>query len=106
MICPKCKTDHAHRSHRECWKDYVLSYFQYFPYRCRSCETRFFKLRRNPPKIKEKPTSTEAEIRATRASYRRKQKRREFLLYGSALLVFLGLVYYLTRDRGVSSDGE
>ena len=106
MICPNCKTDHAHRSHRECWQDYVVSFFQYFPYRCKACGTRFFELRRSPPKTAEKSTSTETEIRATRASYRWKQKRREFLLFGSALLVFLGFIYYLTRDRSGSYGGE
>ena len=106
VICPKCKTDHAHRSHRAAWKDYVASLFQYYPYRCKGCGLRFFGRRRKPTEIEEKPTSTETEIRATRASYQRKERRREFLLYGSALLAFVCILYYLTRDRGSSSDGE
>jgi hypothetical protein len=40
-----------------------------------------------------------------RANRRWIQKRREFLLYGLALLFFLVFLYYVTRDRGGSSDG-
>ncbi len=105
VTCPKCKTDNAHRSHREGLKDYVVSLFQYYPYRCKECGIRFSALRHKPPETAQKPTSSEKEIRVTRASYRWKQKRREFLIYGSALLVFLGFIYYLTRDRGGSSGG-
>jgi len=38
----------------------------------------------------------EKEIAATRSSLRRKQKRREFLLYSSALTVFVVILYLLT----------
>jgi hypothetical protein len=95
MICRKCKTDHAHRSHREGRKDYALSLFQYYPYRCQKCMIRFFERRIEPRE--EAPTATETEIRATRGAYRRTQKRREFLLYGSALLCFVVFLYFVTR---------
>lgn len=103
MVCPKCKADHAHRSHRKGWKDYAVSFFHYYPYRCNECGIRFFGTRRQLAEIAEEPTSTEKEIRVTRASYQWQQKRREFLLYGLALLVFAGILYYLTRYRGGSS---
>jgi hypothetical protein len=106
VICPKCKTDHAHRSHRGGLKDYAFGIFQYFPYRCKECGFRFFEPRYRPPKSTEKPSSTETEIRATRAGYRWKQKRREFLIYGAAILVFLVFIYFLTRDRGAPSGPE
>lgn len=106
MICPKCKTDHAHRSHREGLKEYAVSLFQYYPYRCKECGLRFSALRPKPPKTAAKPTATETEIRTTRGSYSRRRKRREFLIYGSAVLVFLAFIYFLTRDRGASSGGE
>ncbi len=41
----------------------------------------------------------EMEIRATRALGRRGIKRREFLLFGGALLLFAAFLYYLTRER-------
>ena len=106
MICTNCKTDHAHRSHRQGLKDYILSFFRHYPYRCNECGHRFYGLPPEPPKPSEPPSATEAEIRATRKSYEWKRQRRDFLLYGSALLAFLGFLYYLTRDRGNSSNGE
>jgi len=106
VICPKCKTDHAHRSHRQGWKDYIASLIEYYPYRCNECGHHFFELRHAPPNSAEKPSSTETEIRATRAALKWKRRRREFLLYGWALLLFLLFLYYVTRDRGGSSDGD
>ena len=107
MNCPKCKTDHAHRSHRVGWKDHVLSLFAYYPYRCKECELRFYQRRPAPlPEATEKPTATETEIRATRAGYQWKRRRREFLLYGWALVAFLVFLYFVTRDRGGSTEGD
>jgi len=106
VICPKCKTDHAHRSHRQGLKDYVASLFGYYPYRCNKCEHRFFESRFKPPKTTEHPTATETEIRTTRNRYEWKRRRRDFLLYGSALLAFLAFLYYITRERGDTSNGE
>lgn len=105
MICPKCKTDQAHRSHREGWKDYVVSFFDYYPYLCKECKHRFFQVRHAPPKTTGKPNSTETKIRATRSRHVWRRKRREFLLYGWALVLVLVLVYFITRDHGVPSDG-
>jgi len=106
VTCPKCKTDHAHRSHRQRWKDYVASLFEYYPYRCTECRHRFFVLRREPPGTAEKPTATETEIRVTRSKLKWRRKRRELLLYGWALLAFLVFLYFVTRDRGGSSAGD
>jgi hypothetical protein len=103
MICPKCKSDRGHRSHRQGVKEYVGGLFQYYPYRCRGCGHRFFV---SSSETAEEPTATETEIRATRSKYQRKQHRREFLLYGSALLIYVGFLYYITRYHGGSSNGE
>jgi hypothetical protein len=105
VTCPKCKTDRAHRSHRDGWKDYVVSFFQYYPHRCGQCGVRFFQRRCTTPQAAGKPTSTETEIRATRAAGDRKRRRRDLLLYGSALLCYLAFLYFITRDRGSSIDG-
>jgi hypothetical protein len=107
VICPTCQTDHAHRSHRQGVKEYVTGLFHYYPYRCNKCGHRFFEFPPKPPKSEEKPTATEREIRATRRTYRWKSHRRDFLLYSSALLVFVGFLYYLTRYHGGGpSNGE
>lgn len=106
MICPKCKTEHAHRSHRKGWKDFVLSLFKYHPYRCNQCRLRFYEFRYTLPNAADKPTSTEKEIRSTRAARNWKRRRREFLLYGGALLLFLLFLYFLTRVRDGSVGGD
>ena len=90
--------------------DFVVSLFRYYPYRCNECGHRFYEFRANSPKTpehtQEHPSTTEKEIRATRRGYEWKRRRRDFLLYGSALAAFLGFLYFLTRDRGGSSNGE
>ena len=106
MICPKCKTESAHRSHRHGWIEYVRSFFQYYPYHCDQCGIRFFEFRYKQPELPGKAASTQREIRATRRAYKLMRRRREILLYGSALVVFLAFLYYITRDRGGSSAGE
>jgi len=62
-------------------------------------------LRREPPETEQKPTSTETEIRVTRSKLESKRRRREFLLYGWALIAFLVFLYYVTRDRGGPAGG-
>ncbi len=109
MLCPGCNTDRARRSHRRGVKEHLLGLFGRFPYRCRQCQLRFYVARsRAADKGGAKsgpPNPTEREIQVTRAGHARKQKRREMLLYGWALLLFLVFLYYVTRDRSNSSDG-
>jgi DNA-directed RNA polymerase subunit RPC12/RpoP len=78
--------------------------FSRFPYRCHNCGHRYLVYR-----FEERPSdvplsSTEREIQRTRLTLRRKRGRRIFLLYGSALLVFLVFLYYITRERAPQSD--
>lgn len=47
----------------------------------------------------------EREIKATRHAMKAKRKRRELLLYGTAIILFLTFLYYITRDRGSSVEG-
>ena len=44
MQCPKCKIDHAHRSHRR-GLERLAGIFGYYPYRCRECGHRFLHFR-------------------------------------------------------------
>jgi len=106
VLCPKCKTERAHRSHRKGLKDYVSSFFGYHPYRCHECGNRFLQAHWAESGPPEKPNSTEKEIRTTRARQAREQKRREFLLYGAGLLVFLIFLYYVTRDRDTRAESS
>ncbi len=106
MLCTKCKADRAHRSHRRGVLELAASFFGYYPYRCGDCGHRFLQFRYSealntvPAK-----SSTEREIRATRTALRWRQKRRDFLLYGSGVLLFLVFLYFITRERG-TSDGN
>jgi len=67
---------------------------------------RFFEFRYKLAELPHKMASTQAEIRATRRAYQMKRRRREILLYGSALFAFGAFLYYITRDRGGSTPGE
>jgi hypothetical protein len=102
LLCPKCKTDHAHRSHRRGLIEYGVAVAGFYPYRCQECHLRFLRFRYAP--IAEEPIGVEREIKATRGAIKAKRKRRELLLYGVAVVLFLAFLYYITRDRGGSSD--
>lgn len=104
MQCPKCKTDNAHRSHRAGLSEHLTSIIGYVPYRCRDCSFRFlsFRYSRREPATAP-PRGAEKEIAATRSSLRRRQKRRELVLYASALTLFVVVLYFLTREPSVGN---
>ena len=102
MLCPKCKTDNAHRSHRSGLIERLASLFACYPYRCRDCGYRFLRFRYKIPGVDpaEHTSATEREIRSIRVRIQWQRKRREILLYGSGILLFLIFLYYITRpDR-------
>jgi hypothetical protein len=104
MVCPKCKADSAHRSHRVGLKEHVSSIVGYHPYRCRKCKHRFLSLRYSQPEPASPDNrSTEREIRSTQGSFRWKRKKRAIMLYGSALLLFGVILYFLTRAPAVGN---
>ena len=43
MRCPRCESESIRRSRRNLMERVIL--FFLLPYRCRSCETRFYRLR-------------------------------------------------------------
>jgi hypothetical protein len=98
MMCPKCKTDSAHRSHRTGLRERLSSIMGYYPYRCRQCKHRFLGLRHSLPEPASPATrSVEREISHTQGVLRWKRKRRNLMLYGTALILFGVILYFLTR---------
>lgn len=104
VVCPNCKKDRAHRAHRREVKEHLAALFSRFPYRCHECDHRFLVYRYSEPEAQAPLTATEREIISTRLAIRRKRARREFLLYSTALLLFLAFLYFITRERAPQSD--
>jgi len=86
-------------------KDYAASLFGFYPYRCHDCEHRFFHSYRTAEEPAREPSSTGKEVRVTRGHRAARQRRRELLLYGLALLVFLAFLYYISRYHGAPAGG-
>jgi len=106
MYCPKCNADHAHRSHRKGLTESLASLFAFYPYRCNTCQRRFLRFRYDLPEVlATDETSAARVLKAARASKQLERKRREFLLFGGALLLFVLFLYYITRERAPASDG-
>lgn len=105
MLCPKCKIDHAHRSHRTGLVERLGGLIGYYPYRCRECGHRFLQFRyATPTEGPAKRSAAEQEIKSTRGHIRWQRKKRAFLLYGFCALVFLGFLYYITRPGNYSGN--
>jgi hypothetical protein len=85
-------------------KERAESLFGYFPYRCKDCGHRFLQSRYAGSERRPGASATEREIRTTRASIKWKRTRRELLLYGSGILLFMLFLYYITRERDSAGD--
>jgi len=104
MVCPKCKIDHAHRSHRR-GLEHVAGMFGYYPYRCRECGNRFLHFRYADDAAPAKGRShAEREIRSNRTRIRWQRKKRVLMLYGFGALVFLSFLYFITRPGVLSGN--
>jgi hypothetical protein len=104
MLCPKCQTDNVHRSHRAGLRERLTSIVGYVPYRCRDCNLRFLNFSYSLPNPVATPLrGVEKEIAATRGSLRWKRKRRELVLYASALTLFVVVLYFLTREPSIGN---
>jgi hypothetical protein len=106
VICPKCKVDQAHRSHRRGLLERLVTELAIYPYRCRACQHRFLRFRYSDSPIPLPSSGAEREVRATRRSIKWRRKRRELLLYGTGFALFLAFLYYITRPHDGSSDGN
>jgi rubredoxin len=104
MVCPKCKVDHAHRSHRK-GLERLAALIGYYPYRCRECGHRFLHFRyAEPPEASRRHSETEREIRTTRVRIRWQRKKRTLLFYGFGVLIFLAFLYLITRPSVFSGN--
>jgi hypothetical protein len=106
VVCPKCKADRAHRSHRRDFWENVAGLLFIYPYRCHACEHRFLRFRYADGPFPAVASGAERDVRATRRSIHWRRKRREILLYVLGFLVFLAFLYYITRQRESSSEGS
>ncbi len=106
MLCPQCKAESARRSPRHGAFERLASIVRYYPYRCPKCKHRFLHSRSadiEAPSLEHK--STEREIRATQNVKTWRRKRRDLFIYGTALLIFIVFLYFITREELRPSDG-
>jgi hypothetical protein len=103
MLCPQCKTDNAHRSHRRGLLELLASLVAIYPYRCRDCGIRFLKLRYAASGQSEDPSAVR-RVLSVRKSKVWKRKRLELFLYGAGMLLFLMFLYYISREHGGSPE--
>lgn len=95
------------RSHRRGLIERCVAVAGYYPYRCRDCHLRYLRFRYSSTEATPScHPGAEREIKATRGAMKAKRKRRELLLYGLALVLFLAFLYYVTRDRDSSGEGR
>jgi len=98
MICPKCKEDRAHRSHRAGIRDRILHFFSQIPYRCHACNHRFYAYRdgETSPRLR---TAEEIRIMRLRRKMRWKKSRIELAAYAICSIIVAAVIYYLIQQR-------
>jgi transposase-like protein len=102
MICPKCGRSTAHRSHRS-FRDRIISWFGFKPYRCRDCQHRFYAYRGGEASEKLR-TAEERRIMQLRRKIRWRRTRGELVLYGIGSLIMVAIIYYVLHQS--PSAGE
>ena len=98
MICPKCKENRAHRSHRAGLTDRFLRLFQQIPYRCHGCNQRFYAYRAGERSSKLR-SHEEMKIMQLRRRLRWKRSRLALAMYGLATLVLIAIIYVALQQR-------
>jgi len=104
--CPKCKTDHFHRSHRRGLWEHLASMAARYPYRCQDCGYRALQSRYAAEDAAAGQVPKDREVKATRGAIQWRRRRREFLLYTGGFLLFLAFLYFITRERSGPSEGN
>jgi hypothetical protein len=98
MICPSCKENRAHRSHRRNFKDRIVALISMKPYRCHTCNHRFYAYRdgETSPRLR---TAEEIRIMRLRRKMRWKKSRVELAAYGICSIIVAAVIYYLIQQR-------
>jgi len=98
MICPQCRENRAHRSHRQGIKDRIVGWFSVKPYRCHSCNRRFYAYRdgETSPKLR---TAEEIRIMKLRRKIRWRKSKVELIAYAICSLIVAFMIYYLIQQR-------
>jgi hypothetical protein len=104
MICPKCRQDRAHRSHRAGFKDRFFLLLDQIPYRCHACNTRFYAYRGGEQSEKLR-TREEMKIMHLRRTLRWKRSKRELTVFGIGALVLAIIIYLALQQRIPVSGG-
>jgi len=79
--------------------EHLASLAGFFPYTCRDCRHRSMRrLRSAAERGSQARTDAEKEVVAIRAAAGRRRKKREVALYTLALLIFVVILYFLTRQ--------
>jgi ribosomal protein L37AE/L43A len=100
-ICPKCGSQRLRRSRRTGPIERLRELFGFYPYRCHECLSRSF-LRTSSGLLELARSKSKKRPEERRRA--RERTRREILLWGSGILGFLAILYYLIRDTGPKPD--
>lgn len=101
MNCPKCGEDRAHRSHRSSFKDHLYRLADMIPYRCRSCQQRFYAYKAGEKNDRMR-SREEQKIMRLRRQIKWRRSRRELIAFGSGAILLAIIVYYLIQQRVIS----
>src|SRR5947209_4025069 len=98
MICTSCGEPKAHRSHRSGVKDWWMGLLKCQPYRCATCQFRFYVYRHGEKSTKLR-TPEERKILEIRRRYKWKKSKRQMLAYTMVSLVLMAILYALMQQR-------
>jgi len=100
-ICPTCGSKHLRRSRRTGLIEQIGELFGFLPYRCHECLSRSFL--RTSPGLLERARSCPRK-RPEERKRARQRTRRALLLWAAAVLGFLAVLRFLTRDTDPKPD--
>ncbi len=98
MICPKCKENKAHRSHRSGTADRIRSWIAIKPYRCHACNHRFYAYRDGESSSRLR-TTEERRIMALRRKIRWRKSRVELMGFAIGSVLVAVVIYFLIQQR-------
>jgi proteasome lid subunit RPN8/RPN11 len=101
VVCPACGSNHLRRSRRTGPIERFGEVFGYCPYRCHECLSRSF-LKTSPDLLERARSSSRKRPEERKRAWQR--TRRGFLLWAAAVVGFLVILRYLTRDVDPKPD--